>query len=358
LLQIKAETPYLPIFELTRGEAIESLHFGAFAIVNNQGKLLASHGDPRLTSFLRSSAKPFQVLPFIESGGQEMWKLTSREIAIMCASHTGTNEHVRVLAGIQSKIKVSEADLLCGVHPPVDEETRNTLLEHKQEPTPNRHNCSGKHTGMLAHAKLIMAPIDNYIEFDHPIQKRILQSFSKMCAVDDTNIATGIDGCSAPVFAIPLYNAALGYARLCDPKNLPHKRASACQTITTAMMSHPDMVAGPGKFDTRLMEITGGKLISKGGAEGYQQIGIMKNAIKPGSPGIGIAIKISDGDARSRVRPAICLEILRQLGAINPDELEALSAFGPRLPVLNWREINVGEAYPTFKLKFSGPQNL
>ena len=342
---------YLPIFELRRGDAVESIHFGAFAVVNSLGKLVASYGNPDTTSFLRSSAKPFQALPFIESGGHKQWGLSGPEISIMCASHTGTDKHFKVLTNIQSKIKVTQDDLLCGVHPPVDAAARQALLDRGESPTPNRHNCSGKHTGMLAHAKFIHTPIEDYIDIDHPIQKRILATFSEMCDVEIQKIALGIDGCSAPVFAIPLKNAALGYARLCDPHDLTPERETACRTITAAMMSYPDMVAGPGKFDTRLMEVAKGKIISKGGAEGYQQVGILPGVLGPDSPGLGIALKISDGDARSRARPAVILEILRQLGAITESEMEELSEFGPKFPLKNWREIIVGEAYPTFKLK-------
>jgi L-asparaginase II len=344
------EYPFLPVLELTRGEAVESVHFGALAIMNSLGELVASHGDPNATSFLRSSAKPFQALPFIENGGHIHWNFSKREISIMCASHTGTAEHFNVLSSMQAKINVTQDDLLCGIHPPVDAPTREALLARGEAPTPNRHNCSGKHSGMLAHARLINAPIENYIAHEHPVQRRIIQAFSEMCDVGLDEISIGIDGCSTPVFAIPLQKAAFGYARLCDPHELPHQRASACQIITDAMMSHPEMVSGPGKFDTRLMDTTRGKIISKGGAEGYQQIGIMPDVIEPGSPGLGIAIKISDGDVRSRARPAIALEILRQLGAITANELKELSEFGPRFPIENWRKIIVGEAYPVISL--------
>lgn len=344
------KSTYLPVLELTRGEAIESVHFGAIAIVNSHGELVGSYGDPKTVSFLRSSAKPFQVLPFIENDGHKRWNLTQREIAILCASHTGTEDHYQVLTGIQAKINVTQDDLLCGIHPPVDVATREALLVRGEDPTPNRHNCSGKHSGMLAHARLIDASISNYIELEHPVQKRIIQAFSDMCGVNIDNIAFGVDGCSAPVFAVQLQNAALGYARLCDPFELPDPRASACRIITDSMMSNPDMVSGPGQFDTRMMAVTQGKIISKGGAEGYQQVGIMPDVIQPGAPGYGIAIKISDGDARSRVRPAVTLEILRQLGAITNLELKELSEFGPRFPVENWRKIHVGDAYPVFTL--------
>jgi len=341
---------YLPVLESTRGEAVESVHYGAFAIVNSFGELLAAHGDPATTTFLRSSAKPFQALPFIENNGHTKMGFSLREIAIICASHTGTDDHFNVLSKMQQVINVEQTDLLCGVHAPVDALTREKLLERDEMPTANRHNCSGKHTGMLAYARLMNVTIEDYINPEHPVQKEILQTFSEMCAVDPQGVAMGIDGCSAPVFAIPLWNAAYGYARLCDPHDLSPSRASACQTITAAMTAHPDMVSGPGKFDTRLMAATGRRIVSKGGAEGYQQIGILPDGIEPGSPGVGVAVKISDGDSSGRARPAVILEILRQLGAITPEELEDLSEFGPRIPVQNWRNIIVGEAYPTFAL--------
>lgn len=337
---------FSPIFESTRGETVESIHYGAFAVVDRNKKLIACHGNPQATSFLRSSAKPFQALPLIEAGGKQRWALTSQEISIMCASHAGTDEHVQVLTKLQVKIQVKETDLLCGIHMPTDDKTHDTLLQRGERPTPNRHNCSGKHTGMLAYAKMIHASTENYIDFEHPIQQKILETFSDMCDLPIQDIALGMDGCSAPVFAVPLENAAYGYARLCDPSELDPNRAAACQTITQAMMEYPRMVSGPGKFDTRLMEVCRGKIVSKGGAEGYQQIGIMPGVLAKDSPGIGIALKITDGDSPYRARPSVILEILHLLGAITPEELQQLEEFGPQLPVKNWRNIVVGKAYP------------
>ncbi len=341
---------YTPLVVLTRGSIVESVHYGAFAIVDSEGNLIASGGDPLATTYLRSSAKPLQALPFIENKGHRHWGLTDQEIAIMCASHTGTDAHVQVLAQFQAKTGVSETDLLCGVHPPIDEATRTRLLKNGQPPTPNRHNCSGKHSQMLAFCRLTHQPLENYIDPHHPVQRQIRDTFCEMCGLDSEGVVVGMDGCSAPVFAVPLQNAALGYARLCDPRSLPLERAAACQTITSAMTSHPEMVSGPGKFDTCLMAVAGGKIISKGGAEGYQQIGILPGGIQPGSPGVGIAIKISDGDARGRARPAVALEILRQLGALTSTDLDQLADFGPRFPVRNWRDIVVGEGYPLVTL--------
>jgi L-asparaginase II len=345
------ESLHTPILKLTRGAICESLHFGSVAVVDSQNKLLARHGDPNNVTFLRSSSKPFQALPLIENGGHEFWHLTRKEIAITCASHTGTDDHVATIEAIHHKIVVEEPHLLCGSHPPIDPDTAFNLRQKNQEPAQTRHNCSGKHSGMLALARLLNHPVSDYINPEHPIQIQILQTFSEMCKIDKEKIIFGTDGCSAPNFAIPLRNAALGFARLCDPvPYLNSERANACQTITDAMTAYPDMVSGPGRFDTRLMDIAQGKIISKGGAEGYQCLGILPKAIGPDSPGIGIAIKISDGDLKNRARPAVALEILRQLGALDQAQLDQLADFGPQLDIKNWRNIIVGQARPLFTL--------
>lgn len=351
------KSPYLPIFESTRDKTVESIQFGALAVVNSNGTIIASHGDPHSVCFLRSSAKPFQALPLIEAGGKQNWSLTPKEIAIICASHSGTNEHVRTLNGLQAKIQIEEKDLLCGVHPPIDVPTWNSMQQRGEKPTPNHHNCSGKHTGMMALAKLMQITIKNYIDREHPVQERILQTFSEICDVPIEDIAIGIDGCSAPVFAIPLEKAAYGYARLCDPDGLNIERAVACKIITKSMMDQPAMIAGPGKFDTRLMEICHGKIISKGGADGFQQVGIMPGVLRADSPGIGIALKISDGDALYKARPAVILQVLDQLGAMTQGELRELSEFGPSLKVENWRKIVVGTAYPMIQFSRTHPSS-
>jgi L-asparaginase II len=341
---------YLPIYEFKRGNVTESIHFGSIAVMNSQEQGVAWYGDPSIVTFMRSTAKPFQALPYIEQGGHEEHHLTPAEIALICASHNGTDEHVSVVETIQIKTGVRESDLLCGTHPPIDETTSNRLREKGEKPTPNRHNCSGKHTGMLAFSLMNGWPTNDYLEISHPAQSAILNTFAEMCSLPVNQVAVGIDGCSAPNFAVPLENAALALARLANPVGLNPKRAAACRIITTAMTSHPDMVAGNGRFDTRLMETTNGRVIVKGGAEGFQGIGLLPGAMGPESPALGIAIKISDGDIKNRVRPAVSLELLRQLGALSTSELEALSDFGPIRPVKNWRKLVVGEARPCFSL--------
>ncbi len=338
---------YQPVFELTRGGIVESIHFGAFAVVDSHGNLLASAGDPNLVTFLRSSAKPFQALPFIERGGHEQFGFTPKEIALMCASHSGTDEHVETIQAMQAKIGVSVDDLLCGMHDPMHQPTRDAMLLRGEQTSPYRHNCSGKHTGMLAHARLRSLPTATYLDFDHPVQGAILQTFAEMCDLPAGDVELGIDGCSAPNFAVPLYNAAYGFARLCDPFALEPKRAAACRIITSAMMAHPQMVAGPDRFDTRLMQVGAGKIAAKGGAEGYQAAGVLPGVLSPDSPGIGIAIKISDGDTNDRVRSGLTLSILKTLGALDDVQLAELAAFGPVKQIYNYRKLHTGESRPT-----------
>lgn len=354
---------FQPIYELCRGdsyqdlanEITESVHFGAVAIVDAHGKLLASYGDPNTITYLRSTAKPFQALPLIESEAAQQYGLEDDEIAVICSSHSGCDEHVAVVQKLQEKCGVRESDLLCGTHYPLHEETARALRQRGEKPTPNRHNCSGKHSGMIAFARFRNLSYDDYINPQHPIQQTIVATFAEMCRLPPEQVQVGTDGCSAPNFAVPLYNAALAYARLCDPicgGVLPARRVEACQRITHAMTTYPHLVGGPGRFDTCLMEAAQGKIVSKTGAEGYQGLGLMPGLLGKDSPGIGIALKISDGDQRGKVSAAVSIEVLRQIGALGEQVLNALSDFGPTLPLTNFRQLTVGTAKPIFNLQW------
>jgi L-asparaginase II len=352
-------TQPVPIFELTRGRVVESVHYGAVAVVDAHGVQLGSVGDPHTVAFLRSSAKPFQALPFVEHGGVEHYGFEERELALACASHEGSDEHVQVAAAMQKKVGIVEADLQCGLHMPGDAAAYRLLLEKRRAPTANRNNCSGKHTAMLAHAHMRGLPLKTYLELEHPIHQDILATLAEMCGVSRDSVEVGIDGCSAPTFAIPLRAAALGFARLCDPAGLTEQRQLACARITAAMTSHPEMISGNDEFDCRLMQVAKGRIVCKRGAEGFQAIGLLPGALGPNSPGVGIAFKVSDGDLLfrtidieplNRVRPAVTLEILRQLGALSAAQLNELAAFGPELALRNHRGLLTGTSRPTFHL--------
>jgi L-asparaginase II len=351
-----------PILERIRGESVEAVHYGSIAVVNSNGKLIANYGDPHMVAFLRSSGKPFQALPFVEHGGVEHYGYTARELSLSCASHDGARIHLEAVKMLQEKVGIAEENLQCGGHLPSDAEMLREFITQGIRPTHNVNNCSGKHTTMLAFAKMRGLPIENYLDLNHPIQQEILSTLAEMCSMQTSQIELGVDGCSAPNFAMPLYNAALGMAHLCDPRELSEARASACSKITSAMMTHPEMVSNRGEFDCELMKVGEGRIVTKRGAEGFQIVGLMPGALEKDSPGVGIAFKILDGDSSSmnlslestaKVRPSVTLEILKQLKALNEKQLIALSRFGPEKPIKNYAGLLTGRSTPVFKLGVS-----
>ena len=339
----------VPLVKVTRGNIIESIQYGAFIVVNSHGEMLLQGGNPELLTYPRSSMKPFQALPFIERGGAEAFNFSPQEISIMCASHSGTKLHREVLLKMHEKIGTSENDLACGVHWPGDAKTRDEMKKAGLEPTSFCHNCSGKHTGMLAHALLRGWSIEEYLDPQHPVQVVIRETLAEMVGLEPDEMPLGMDGCSAPVYGIPLCNMAHGVALLADPMGLDAKRADACRKITSALMAYPVMVAGPGKFDTDLMTVANGKLFCKSGAEGYQIIGVMPGVIHKDSPGLGIAMKISDGDPGSRARSAVSLNILKSLGVLDESDLENLEPHSSNI-VRNWQKKTVGKICPMISL--------
>jgi L-asparaginase II len=331
--------------------------------VDSLGRLLASYGDPQTVAFLRSSAKPFQALPFVEHGGVEYFGFTEPELALACASHEGSALHVEAVRLMQEKAGIEESQLQCGSHLPSDAAMFRYFVAQGERPTANYNNCSGKHTAMLARARMRGLSPESYLDPGHPVQQEILAVFAGMCSMEVADVEMGIDGCSAPNFAVPLLKAALGMARLCDPRELPEARSSACRKITSAMTRHPEMVSGTGEFDCELMKAAGGLVVTKRGAEGFQIIGLLPGVLSPDAPGVGIAFKVTDGDASrlsmdlhstTRVRPAVTLEILRQLRVLSEPQLEVLASFGPVKELVNHRGLVTGHSKPVFILEPHG----
>lgn len=336
------------LIEVVRGPLVESIHFGALAVVNDIGEELFSLGDTNEIYYLRSSSKPFQTLPLVDQGGVEKFSLSQKELAITCASHQGTDDHVSTLLGMHQKIGIQIGDLLCGIHPAGDRETALEMYKRGEEPNQYRHNCSGKHTGMLAQCKLAGFPFANYTNVNHPVQKQIIQTIAEMVDVPVDEIIIGIDGCSVPVFGVPLWKAAYGYARLCNPIALPSIRQNSCQQVTAAMMAFPEMISGPRQsLDTELMKAAKGKIVSKGGADGYQAIGIMPGVVD--EHGIGITFKVLDGDASGRARSVVSVELLKAFGALSDEEYGKLSEYSAR-PMFNAAGLQVGDIRVAFEL--------
>ena len=318
------------------------------------GALLASWGDPETVTFLRSSAKPLQALACVESGAADRFGLAAPHIALMCASHSGTEDHVRGVAEMLAAVGAEESDLQCGTHAPLDPATARRLENSGVQPRPLQHNCSGKHAGMLALGEHLGAARGDYLNPDGAVQRLILDVFAEMCGIDSAQVGLGVDGCSAPNFAVPLRAAATAYARIMAPWGPSGERASACARIRAAMSAHPELVGGPGRFDTRLTEACRGRIVSKGGAEGFQAFGLPAGALGPGSPACGIVFKIADGDRAGRAVSAVGLAALSQLGAMGLAELEPLADLMPPRPVENNRGLLVGEMRVCFQLARPG----
>jgi len=337
-----------PLVEITRGDIVESIHFGSVVVCDNHGNILFKLGDPEFVTFLRSTAKPLQVLALIENPASQAFQFTDEEIAIMCASHSGTDRHIAILKALQQKLNITQDDLQCGMHLPFDRLTSNQVIRGETENSSLRHNCSGKHSGMLALAGILAAPIETYLDPQSSTQQLILHTCGEMFDIPVAQFKMGVDGCSAPVFAVPIRNAARAYALLCQPEQLTLQRAQACQRITHAMMAHPFLVAGPDRFDTALMETLPGIVIAKTGAEGYFGVGIMPDALYPHSPALGIMVKISDGDLKDRARSIVLVNLLRHLGLVTKENSPFLSDYDNR-SIANWRNIHVCEIRPSPK---------
>ena len=314
------------------------------AAVTPEGRLVAFQGDPEAATFLRSAAKPFQCLPLLLAGAAERYGLDAADIALICASHGGTPAHVERAADLLARGGFGVADLLCGAHWPLDAAAAERLRQEGREPTPLHNNCSGKHAGMLLACRLLGLPSEAYVAADHPWQQRILGHVAALLRLPPEEIGLGIDGCSVPAYHVPLAAAARGYAALAHPEaaGLKGGVAAAVGTIVRAMTAVPEMVAGPGRFTTRLMATTGGRVLAKEGAEGFYGLAVR------GPVALGIAVKIADGG--ERCRDGVVLDVLRQLGSLSGAEFEELRDL--HAPALhNHRGIRVGEVRPEVDLE-------
>jgi L-asparaginase II len=313
-------------------------------VVTPERRLVARFGDPRMATYVRSAAKPFQALPLVLAGGIERFALSSADLALICASHGGTPEHTARAASLLARGGFTAADLLCGAHPPMDRESARRLDSEGAAPAPLHNNCSGKHAGMLLACRLLDLDPADYIDPAHPLQRRILGCVARLSGVPEEAIGVGVDGCSAPTYHLPIEAAARSYAALAHPAGagLGEPRLTrALEQIVQGMGEAPEMVAGPGRFTTRLITAAGGRVVGKEGAEGFYGIAVR------GPVALGIALKIADGG--ERCRDGVVLDVLRQLGSLSGAELSELAdLYEPSIH--NHRGIRTGEVVPEAEL--------
>lgn len=282
--------------QLLREGIIESVHVGHAVVCDSRGRMLSVAGDAETATFIRSSLKPFQALAVAAAGTLERYGLDDRDLAIMCASHQGRIEQVRQAFHILWKAELEPRQLQC----PTPEGKKSPL----------EHNCSGKHAGMLALCQQRNWPLESYLHRNHPLQLFILNTMAELLGMPADEFIGAHDDCGAPTYLMPLRQMAVLFAKLASGDNLEMER------IVRAMTHHPDLVAGPEAFDTQLMQLTEGALVSKSGAEGIQCIGRV-------GQGMGLAIKVRDG--AKRAKSAVAVHLLKQLGWVSPDVAEQLA---------------------------------
>jgi L-asparaginase II len=306
---------------------VESIHTGALALARPTGELLLALGDVGRPIFPRSAIKALQALPLIETGAADRFGFGNAEIALACASHSGTVRHITVVASILERIGLTQAALACGVHPPRSAAAQRQLAIAATLPSGLHNNCSGKHAAMLATAVHLGESIADYWRPDHPVQLRVRDTLEEFTGCSLGAEVRGIDGCSAPNWAIPLAALARAFACFVTGEGAGGNHRLAAQRVAEACWAKPKLVAGSGRLDTRLMSRWPGQAFTKTGAEGVYCGGL------PGL-GIGFALKIDDGAGRAS--EAVVLWLLQRLlpGAAELDEARTLT---------NWRGLEVGE---------------
>ena len=297
---------------LRRGTISESVHRVHAVVCDGQGRVLLSAGDAGFETFIRSALKPFQALPFLSSGAADQMDVGERGIAISCASHAGTNLHAREAFKLLWKAELDPSQLQCPIPPNGD--------------SPLQYNCSGKHAAFLATSRKMAWPLDDYLQGDHPVQVEVNRRVAELLGLPADELVAARDDCGAPTLRLQLAQMALLYA------HLGASRHAELEQISRAMLAHPDLVAGEGRFDTELMRRSHGQVLSKGGAEGIQCLSRI-------GEGLGVAIKVEDGSRRAK--QAVALYLLRELEWLTPLRLQEL-------------EEQMLEVSPGVKLEVSG----
>ena len=319
----------MSVIEVTRGATVESRHVVHAVVAHADRGIVASCGNPDYVSFVRSAIKMFQALPLAEDGVSGALGFTGEELALCTASHNAEPFHVDAALRLLSKADAVESMLACGPHEPMYLPAAEALRTAGLAPQRVHNNCSGKHAGMLAMARYHRWPAEGYHRLEHPVQRRVVKILAEWTGVGSEAMETAVDGCGLPTFALPLDRVAAAFARFAAAAH----DGGPPSLIASAMMTHPEYVAGTDRFDTVLMELVPGRLFVKVGAEGYYCAGI------PGER-LGIALKIEDG-ARRASEPAL-LAILGEIGVLSDSELEAMTMLA-RPVILNTRGETVGE---------------
>ncbi len=331
------------LVDVLRGSAVESSHRGALAIVDADGAVHTALGDITRPIFPRSAVKVLQALPLVESGAADRFGLSDEELALACASHGGEARHVQTAASLLAKAGLDGAALECGTHWPYFDGAIKALAAAGETPSALHNNCSGKHAGfvclgcMLAGAQDRRDFVSGYLQPQHPVMRQVTAALQAATDWDLANTPVGTDGCSIPTFAIPLRNLALAFARVGTGVGLRAGRAAAARRLRAAVASAPFMVAGSGRFDTRVMERLGHRVFCKVGAEGVYCAALPEL-------GLGVALKMDDGNT-ARACEVVMAAVIEKLLPLEDADASFLHGCS-RLVLRNWNGIEVGQIRP------------
>jgi L-asparaginase II len=331
--------------EVRRGELIESTHTGVVAIADVSGANVASAGDIDRPFYFRSSAKPFQSVPLVESGAADAYGFGDKELALACASHDATPEHQRVVQRMLTRIGLDEDALQCGVSLPADQPEAARITLGLKAQSPVQCECSGEHAGMLAVCCQQGYPIDDYISVDHPLQRRIRAIVARVLRLKEDELILATDGCRIPTFGAPLRSFAVAYACLGAPDRVPDdagdELAAPLDRLRKAMTTHPVMVGGECVLDSDIMRLSNGRIVAKLGAEGLLCMAVPER-------GLGVAIK--DGDGNQRGLGPAAIAVLEQLDLADRGTLETLrERHGGKVETFAGEK--AGEVRPAFRLQ-------
>ena len=318
------------LVDVVRGALVESQHRGALAVVRPTGELVLELGDIRRPVYPRSAVKAFQAIPLIETGAADALGFGAAEIALACASHSGTERHVELATRMLDRAGLADNDLECGPQVPLGEAAAVDFHRGRQTARRAHNNCSGKHSGMLAACRHCNDPTRGYTALAHPHQQRILRVLQEFTGEALGPDVTGIDGCSAPNWAMPLASMAKAFAQLATGEGAARNRRAITERILAAGFAEPELIAGPGRFDTRFMTAVPGVAFIKTGAEG-----VYCGAL-PGL-GLGFALKIDDGMGRAAEMAT---------GALLAATIKGADSFGKPSTLKNLAGTDVGSIRP------------
>jgi len=316
----------------TRGEGIDAWHAAAAVVVDGGGRVTHTLADGELVTFTRSAIKPLQALPLVLTGACDALGIGDDELALAAASHDGGGVQREVALALLAKAGAREDQLGCGAHWPIAMRIRGLYPGAGEDRDPLRHNCSGKHAGFLALARTLGVPPERYLDPDSAVQTAVRRAVADACELDEADLRTGVDGCSAPNFAVPLSALARAFKNLATRGPGGAARDDALARVRLAMQAHPGLVSGPTRLDYEIARAFAGRAVCKGGAEGLLAIGFS-------DPPLGIVVKVLDG--ADRALGPICMAILDELGLVD-DGARAALAHRVRPVITNYRGIETG----------------